>query len=409
MSSRNNRTRRPRSKEGKSSAPVFAVIFLSASIGAAGVSHAVIGADFLSLVMTTAANAAALIKQEAAQAMKQMQHMYQSVYSYTNSTVESVYRNANSLSGSIKVATAQQAQSSQTLAEVQTRAAQTTATARQTIHMQDQLVKMMRQYGSTGQGYKACVVLVENKGLDQSLDNTKVLAAQKETETLSASSPKSDLNSSVTNSTSVSQSELCSGPSTECKSTSKVPNGHVNGALLFTATAPNSQEALARTMFRQNVVGVNLQGLSSPAIVSSPVGQNSYFQSTRLTSLLSPAAYSLAYIDAQNTKSVERDGVMYSNNELIEKTVGRYYGGEESKTWQASMIVQEPRGLLVEAARLGGLTVWLNNHMYQQNLRKEANLASILIATASPLAEQVRQEGNRTEAKALVGAIPLYK
>lgn len=409
MISRNNKARRRRHKNEKKDGPFIAVIFLTATIGTAGVSHAIIGADFLSLVMTTAANAAALIKQEAAQAMKQMQHMSQSIYGYTNSTVANVYRNANTLTGSIKVATAQQAQSAQSLAEVQTRTAQTTATARQTIHMQDQLVKMMREYGSTGQGYKACVVMIENKGLDQSSDNTKILAAQKETETLSASSPKSDLNSFVSNSASASQGELCSGSSSDCKNTSKVPNGHVNGALLFTSTTPNSQEALARTMFRQNIVGVNLQGLSSPTMAASPVGQNSYFQSTRLTALLSPAAYSLAYIDAQNTKSVERDGVMYSNNELIEKTVGRYYGGAESKTWQASMIVQEPRGLLVEAARLGGLNVWLSNHMYQQNLRKEANLASILIATSSSVAEDVRKEGNKTEARAIVGALPLFK
>lgn len=73
------------------------------------------------------------------------------------------------------------------------------------------------------------------------------------------------------------------------------------------------------------------------------------------------------------------------------------------------MIVQEPRGLLVEAARLKGLSVWLQNYMYQQNLRKEANLAAILLATAAPLSEDVRNVGNMAESRAIRSAISVYK
>lgn len=360
------------------------------------------------MIRVTLTNAAALVAKQVAEASAAIGTMVSSIGSFSMNTVGNITLNTNSMLGNIKVATAQNAQSAQTVAEVQAQAGQKIATARQTIHMQDQLVKTMRKYGASGQGYKACVVVAENKGLDLASEQTKVLAAAKETETMSAVMPKANLNATTYDQTELANSEFCAQNNPNCKASS-VPNGNVNGALLFTAVAENSKEQLARNQFRQNVLGVSVQAPTNPAQVSSPNGQKGYFESNRQAALLSPAAYSLAYIDAQNTKSIERDGKKYSANELIENTVSRYYGGAEAKDWQASMITQEPRGLLVEAARLGGLSVWLNNHMYQQNLRKEANLAAILIATATPLSEEVRKMGNETEAKIIRSSTKVYR
>lgn len=369
---------------------------------------AIVGANIASMLKVATANAIALIQQEIAEASAAISHMTASIGSFSSSTVANIYNNSNSLTSALKVATAQSAQSSQTLAETQTLAAQKSATARQTIQMQDLLLKTVRAYGPTGQGYKACVVVHQNQGLDAAQTQTAIVAASKETETLSAISVKSDLNNTIYDRAKVAELEFCGVGSTFC-TPSTLPGGSVNAALLFTPTTEGSKEQLARTMLRENIVGVDIQGLKTNAQIESPLGQKSFFDANRQSALLSPAAYSLAYIDAQNTKTIERDGTKYSANELIDKTVGRYYGGSEAKEWQASMITQEPRGLLVEAARLGGLSVWLSNHSYQQNLRKEANLAAILIATASPLTEQVRQLGNKADSRAIISTTSLYK
>lgn len=380
---------------------VVSIIFTSTAFAA-------VGSDIGTMIRVTLTNAAALIAKQVAEASAAIGTMVTSIGSFSMNTVGNITLNTNTMMGNLKVATAQNSQSAQTIAEVQAQASQKLATARQTIHMQDQLLKTIRKYGANGQGYKACTVVAENKGLDLASDQTKVLAAVKETETMSAIMPSSNLNANIYDQSEMSSSLFCAQGNPNCTASS-VPNGNVNASLLFTSTSEGSKEQLARNQFRQNLLGVSIQAPINPTQVSSPNGQKGFYESNRQAALLSPAAYSLAYIDAQNTKSIDRDGTKYSANELIENTVSRYYGGAEAKDWQASMIAQEPRGLLVEAARLGGLTVWLNNHMYQQNLRKEANLAAILIATSTPLSEDVRKMGNESEAKAIRSSTRLYR
>lgn len=384
------------------------VIAICGCLSVAPTSSALVGSDIYSMLKVAAANAIALIKSEAEEAARYIGHMTASIGTFSFNTVYNINNNMNTMLGSIKVATAQNAQSAQALAEVQTQSSQKLATARQTIHMQDQLLKAMRKYGGNAQGYKACVTVAENKGLDNANEQAKITAALKETETLSATTLKANLNADTYDKLKIAETEFCAAGNPSC-SPSSLPGGNVNGSLLFVAAEDGSKEQLARNMFRQNVVGLNMQGLNSTAQIASPNGQSSYNQSNRASALLSPAAYSLAYIDAQNTKNIERDGQKYSANELIDKTVSKYYGGQESKEWQASMIAQEPRGLLVEAARLKGLSVWMSNHLYQQNLRKEANLAAILLSSATPLSEDVRSLGNKAEARAIRSATSLYQ
>lgn len=406
MKTRNKRNSRRQTT--KKSVGFFKPVVLVSCIAVAGSSNALVGVNLGQIILTTMTNAMALVQQEIAEATATIGHMVKSIGTFTNNTVQNVNDNTNTMLGNLKVATAQNAQSAQALAEVQTQASQKLATARQTIHMQDMLIKAMRKYGQNGQGYKACVVVAENKGLDAAVDQAKVMAASKETETLSAVLPKSNLTATVNDKIKLANSEYCAQGNPAC-TPSNLPGANVNGAMLFMAANEGSKEQLARQQFRENILGVNVQSATSIAKINSPSGQKGYFESNKQAALLSPAAYSLAFIDAQNTRTIERDGKKYSANELIENTVGRYYGGAEAKEWQASMLVQEPRGLLVEAARLSGLNVWLNNYMYQQNLRKEANLAAILLSTATPLTEEVRSMGNKAEAKAIRSAASLYR
>lgn len=331
------------------------------------------------------------------------------IEAFSLTTRTNIKYNMENLLSAIKVATAQNAQSSQSLAEIQTSASQKLATARQTIDLQDKILKTIRDYGSaTGQGFKACAIVASNNGLQDAVNHANNLAASKETETLSSIVPKSDLNSTTYNRLKVSETEFCAEGNSNC-TTSKLPAADVNGALLFVPANEGSKEQLARSMFRENVVGVPLQGLKTSNQVNSPMGQKTYFESNRLAALVSPAAYSLAYIDAANTRSINRDGKMYSANELIDQTVSRYYGGSEAKDWQASMIAQEPRGLLVETARLNGLSLWMDNHMYQQSLRKEANLAAILISTSEPLSADVKAIGNKNNAYQIKRTASVFK
>lgn len=371
--------------------------------------YAVIGANIGSISNVAWINSKAQVALIQAQSSEASTTISTGIGTFSATTVGNITSNMNSLLDALKVATAQVSQSSQNLAEIQTNASQKMSTARQAIDLQDKMLKTIRDFGApTGQGFKACAVVAQNQGLDQAVKHTNDLAASKETETLSALVPQADLNSTTYNRLKVSESEFCAVGNPNCKA-SNLPAADVNGALLFTPANEGSKEQLARNLFRSNVVGLPLQGLKTTTQVNSPMGQESYFMSNKLAALVSPAAYSLAYIDANNTRTINRDGKMYSSNELIDATVSRYYGGDEAKQWQASMIAQEPRGLLVELARLQGLSTWMDNHMYQQSLRKEANLASILISAAQPLTKEVQTIGAKTESFEIKKIASIYK
>lgn len=408
--SNNRRKNRERNRNKRSTSnSLFVWIFLIFALFVSATASAAIGANLAAILRTATANAVVAVAKAASEAAAAISRIGASIGTFSATTVSNITYNMNSQMSAIKVATAQISQSSQNLAEVQTRASQKLATARQTIRLQDETLKVMRKYGpSSGQGFRACFVVQENKGLSQAQEHTAVIAATKEAETLSAISVKGDLNATIYNKLKLSEAEFCATGNPNCKP-STMPGADVNGALLFVPANEGSKEQLARNMFRTNVLGVQLEGLKTQAQIQSPMGQKSYFESNRQSALLSPAAYSLAYIDAQNTRTIDRDGKKYSANELIDETVSRYYGGASAKDWQASMITQEPRGLLVESARLGGLSVWLDNHMYQQNLRKEANLASILISSASPLSKEVGKIGETAEARSITHVSSLYK
>lgn len=406
------RTRKSKKSKVENSTSIKGYLLIGLTVfflAFAGVSSArSAGIDVWTATMTALTNAAAMVKSQVAEAAKTMAHQAKSIGAFTMNTVTNVTTSANTMLGNLKIATAQNAQSAQALAEVQTQASQKAATARQTIHMQNKLIEATRKYGVSGQGYNACTVVASNQGLDFAQDHTKVIAAAKETQTLGAIMPKADLFANNNHKLHIADTEFCAAGNPAC-SPSSLPGGHVNAGLIFAPSNEGSKEQVARHLFRENLLSVNTQAPIGAAAAHSPAGQTVFFKSNRQAALLSPAAYSLAYIDAQNTRTIDRDGKQYSANELIENTVGRYYGGAEAKDWQASMITQEPRGLLVEAARLSGLSTWLTNHMYQQSLRKEANLASILIASASPLAEDVRNMGNRAEATAARSSLTIYR
>lgn len=75
---------------------------------------------------------------------------------------------------------------------------------------------------------------------------------------------------------------------------------------------------------------------------------------------------------------------------MIDETIGRYYGTDEAKKFQATMMNQSARGLLVELARQRGAAIWLLNEDYERGLRLEGNLASLLLISAEESKSKMR-------------------
>ena len=330
---------------------------------------------------------------------------------FTKNHTERIYKNTNEITDAIKVATKQESISAQTMAEINTKSTQTLNSANQAVQNQTAVLDATKKYGANGQGYGACAVYEKNASLDKATNDVDRNAAQIEATTVGTnlSSPMS--NTVQNERLRVQREEFCT--STQASdglcTASSLPAGDMNAAVYMGSANKGSKEQLAKKMFRENLLNMPTPALNSPDLIESPEGQEHVYSTTRQAALMGAATHSLSYIDAQNLRSISRDGKMYSANELIDETVGRYYGGAEAKKWQASMIAQEPRGLLVEAARIHGLGTWLANRVYKQNLRMEANLASILITTAEPTSKDVRKMSSTLESQRISDSLSLYR
>jgi len=165
-------------------------------------------------------------------------------------------------------------------------------------------------------------------------------------------------------------------------SVSTLPGGDTNAALLFEPADEQSLTTDARTAYIQHIMGPPDQALDKIA-GATPAGEAYMVQKNRKDSLMSVPAYSLAMIDAANTRSTEFGGK--SPNEVLTLRVNQYFGGSEAEQWSGNLARQSQRGLLVEAAKMGGLEVWLHQKQYEQNQRLSANLAALVIASSDRL------------------------
>jgi hypothetical protein len=160
---------------------------------------------------------------------------------------------------------------------------------------------------------------------------------------------------------------------------SSLPGGDTNGALLFEPTDPNSLQQQAQQAYMQHVLGAPDELIAKEA-GATPAGQQYMLAKNSKDALMSIPAYSLSMIEAANTRSSELGNK--SPNEVLKLRVNQYFGGKEAQDWSKTLTAQSERGLMVEAAKLGGLEIWLHHKQYLQNQRLELNLAALAIAAS---------------------------
>lgn len=327
------------------------------------------------------------------------------------SLVTTINNNTNQLTGAIKVATQQEAATANQIATAENRSAQVLSNAMQAQSQRDVIQDTLLQFGATGQGYNACQVIAENKNLNSATQNLPIRAAQMVTTTDNAPGRLVDSKLELTQlrvqkhrDKFCTEAEAAQGLCT----LSALPGGDTNAALLFKPVAQGSLESQAREQVRTNILG-DADLAISPNAGRSPAGQAYLMALNQKTSLMAFPAFSLATIDAANLQTeVDENGNPVSPNQLIDAAVERYYGGEKAKQWQATMLNQEPRGLLVELARVGGLTVWMHQQDYEQNQRIEANLAALVLSNAKLLKAKTDIAYAKTSSSSAGKAIPIH-
>lgn len=301
------------------------------------------------------------------------------------------------LISAVAVATKQEGLSANQIVDSTRNAGQTLVNAVRAQRVNDATVQAYLDYSpATGQGYDVCGTVMRNRTLDQAFNDASG-AARRLMSDLDVT-PGKLVDSRVKAMAArldTHRQKFCTPSEAEaglCK-LGKVPGGDTNAGLLFQGVEEDSDESLARKQFIQNMVGDPDEKIQKSA-GQSPAGQTYLFEKNRKDALMSIPAYSLAMIDANNTRTKEYENK--SPNEIMRLRVNQYFGGKEAQKWSSSMAAQTSRGLIVEATKMAGLEVWMRHRQYEQGQRMEANLAALLLTSTDGLQADVDMKHQAT-------------
>lgn len=309
----------------------------------------------------------------------------------------------------IRVATSQEAFSSMQMSRADKDAKQVMVNAMIADAQSEAALEAMIKYSPTmGQGYSACKVYSENGQLAQTMDSVKKQTSNKVTE--GDNSPLSispSVDAAYHARTAVHNANFCTDAEGErniCEPVEEHMQGaDSNSATLFVSAPRGSDVALAKQTVRQNILGSPTVAI--PRNVATTAGGQAYLYSTNhKTALAAFPAYSLAYLESMSEireDVKDADGNPMSPNDMLFNTVARYYGGAESAEWQKSMIAQQPRGLLVELAKMEGLGAWMDYQEYLAMQRMEGNMAAMTLTAAIPIEQKLDKQRARTKSKSI--------
>lgn len=161
--------------------------------------------------------------------------------------------------------------------------------------------------------------------------------------------------------------------------------------------------AIAKKAVRQNILGAPNLGIPSRSADTSS-GQAYLYAVNHKTALSAFPAYSLAYLESMSEVRddiKDADGNSISPNDMLFNTVARYYGGKDAEAWASSMVSQQPRGLLVELAKMEGLGSWMDYQEYLSLQRMEGNLAALTLTAAIPMENRLKKQYDRATRNAV--------
>lgn len=317
----------------------------------------------------------------------------------------------DSINAAIKIATEQEASGAKLISNNALQSKQGLAASYQAGKIQANIARNIINYGANGQGFAPCTVIAENKVMDTVFRVAAESTKNKVDETDNAPGRLMPSTTAATSFRETTHKKFCSqdevNQGMSCDGVSDLPAADQNAAILSTSKAPNSLASEASRAYRQNVLGPADIALPE-AIGQTATGQAYLMATNRKSALNSFPAMSLAYVEAMNELNPDlkdKDGNPMSANEALLETVGRYYGGKDSKEWQQKMVESEPRGLLAEMARMEGLSLWMQFNKHKSYQRLSGNIAALNIATAIPMEEDADLQRVSIQRNSVVSAI----
>ncbi len=252
---------------------------------------------------------------------------------------------------------------------------------------QADVVEAMLNYSpNMGQGMDVCQALSERQKLTQALQQEEQARLQ-ELNTLPIDNKMGqvveNVDTALAQRLANQQKDFCSeqdAKATGCKP-SKYADLDTNPTMLFTSVEKGSMEDKARLAYIQHILGAP----DGPPTHKDGVAlQQAMLDKIEKDAFLSIPLNSLQTIRARHTKERGQDSIA----EQLAKQTDQYL---KNNTWAIGLSTQTKRGLLVETLKMQGLHSWMRTHMYEDQLRQEANLAALLLLAQKSPRHKVEQ------------------
>lgn len=149
-----------------------------------------------------------------------------------------------------------------------------------------------------------------------------------------------------------------------------------NAAVLF-ADSADPRITAAKNAYLEHIAGAPDAPLTAE-MASLPTGKEYLALKGRKDATMSVALNSLAMVSAENTPNGE---VGKSKMQALRDLVNQYYGRGAKERWQG-WASQSQRGLMVDQLKIDAAQLAVDSEQYQQSLRVEALLGSLLALEA---------------------------
>lgn len=330
------------------------------------------------------------------------------IHQQKDTYVKNLNESTDKIVQAIAIATSQEAMSATQIAAADKNSKQVLVNAGMADMQSEAAVDaLMRFSPNTGQGYAACTVLAKNAQLSQVMNTVGSQASVKVNEIdTSPHALQPSFGNAFVARTELHNKNFCTDAEGERKICEPVAadqqGADSNAASLLVSAPAGSKTALAKQAVRQNILGSPTVAIPSK-VAGTAAGQAYLYAVNQKTALSAFPAYSLAYLESMSEVRddvKDADGNPQSPNDMLFNTVARYYGGKDSGEWQASMISQQPRGLLVELAKMEGLGAWMDYQEYLAMQRMEGNLAAMTLTAAIPMEQRLEKQFRRAQSVA---------
>lgn len=287
--------------------------------------------------------------------------------------------------GAIGIQTQQEALNASNIAHADMEIAKTTASAIGAMKQSDRIKDTALNYGAAGQGYNPCKVLNERRTITETQEKDKEVRPNLVFQNVIAGTGKfANPIKAQEASLKLHHDYFCTSEQVSaglCMSVGDMQGANLQASTLFEYSSSTDKYSIAKNSFINNMVGLPDAPLSKEA-ANTPRGKEYMRQKFEKDAVISPALNSLMAIQSEftaNAQGTESGQVVKPIRQQYREQVDRYLGnGSEYKNWNATLVGQTERGVLVEVLKEGSLELALMGNKHAQNERIESMLAALV-------------------------------